>query len=709
MLNNLHHLESDLWEAADQLRANSRLTATEYSMPVLGLIFLRHATNRFEAVEKEIKASLPTRGGQTRPITRQDFKGRRAIYLPETARYGYLVGLPENEDIGQKINEVMDAIEAESEMLTGALPKEYTRFEKKLLRDLLRIFNREALRTATGDLFGRIYEYFLNKFAMTGAQEGGEFFTPPSLVRTIVNVIEPSHGTVFDPACGSAGMFVQTGYFLERLGKTATDVTMFYGQEKSDTNTRLARMNMAVHGLEAKIIQGNTFYEDQHELVGKCDFVMSNPPFNVDTVNPEAIKNDPRLFTEKKIPGVAKKTGGVSNANYLWIQYYYSYLKEGGRSGFVMASSASDAGYGEKEIREEIIQTGAVDVMIAIGTNFFYTRSLPCTLWFFDRGKPAGRQDQVLMIDARNIYRVISRKIRDFSDEQLQNITAITRLYRGQQQRYLELVADYLTQTHQHASQIEATVTALDGPSECLTTALTAFAKVVQPDEEQDITAEDIAAFREALAEQTEAVAAFRTERADLLADLKNHLAWFAKQSGHLATNAEQHACRECFEPFEARLKALQRHVGEISKLTLRAVEMAEKSLNARKHDAQAWDGKVAREARETLEAQRETAIAALKDTLYFFHQVTWLQHRFPEAEYADVLGLCKVVTRADIARHDSSLTPGRYVGVAPPDFDDDEEFEDRLTEIHVELAGLNEEAMALAAKIQAKFEDLGL
>jgi type I restriction enzyme M protein len=611
------------------------------------------------------------------------------------------VGLPENTNIGQKINEVMEAIEAESEMLTGALPKEYTRFEKRLLRTLLRIFNREALKTASGDVFGRIYEYFLNKFAMTGAQEGGEFFTPPSLVRTIVNVIEPSHGTVFDPACGSAGMFVQTGYFLERLGKTATDVTMFYGQEKSDTNTRLARMNMAVHGLEAKIIQGNTFYEDQHELVGKCDFVMSNPPFNVDTVNPEAIKNDPRLFTKKKIPGVAKKTGGVSNANYLWIQYYYSYLKEGGRAGFVMASSASDAGHGEKEIRQEIIQTGAVDVMIAIGTNFFYTRSLPCTLWFFDRGKPAERQDQVLMIDARNIYRVISRKIRDFSDEQLQNIGAIIWLYRDEQQRYLELVCNYLTQTHRHAIQIEAGVTALDQSLDCLTAALVAFDKVVRPDEEQEITAEAIIAFREALAEQAEAVAAFRAERADLLADLKRHLAWFARQSGHLASNAEQQACRERFAPFEARLKALQRHVGEITKLTLRAVEMAEKNLNTRKHNAQAWDGKAVREARETLESRREMAIATIKDTLYFFHQVTWLHHRFPKAEYTDVLGLCKAVTRAEIDQHDSSLTPGRYVGVAPPEFDGGEEFEERLTEIHIELEGLNEEATELAAQIR--------
>lgn len=707
MLNHLHQLEADLWEAADQLRANSRLTATEYSMPVLGLIFLRHATNRYEAVEKEIRQSLPKRGGLTRPITREDFKGRAAIYLPAEARYEYLISLPEKEDIGAKINTAMEAIEKESQMLTGALPKEYSRFEKKLLQDLLRIFNREALKTASGDVFGRIYEYFLNKFAQSGAQEGGEYFTPPSIVRTIVNVIEPEHGIVFDPACGSGGMFVQTGYFIERMGKSAASVATFYGQEKSDTNSRLARMNMAVHGLEANILVGNTYYEDHHQLLGKCDFVMANPPFNVDGVNPEAIKQDPRLFTEKKIPGVNKKSGGVSNANYLWIQYFYSYLNPTGRAGFVMASSASDASHGEKEIREEIIKAGAVDVMIAIGTNFFYTRSLPCTLWFFNRGKPPQQRDKVLMIDARHIYRVISRKIRDFSDEQLQNISAIVWLYRGEQARYLGLVRHYLTQAHRQALKIGQATTSLDSPLDQLAAALTAFERTLPPGETAEITAGDLAAYRQALADQTEAVAAFRAERTRLLTDLQQHLAWFARQTGQLKSNAEQQACREHFEPFVPRLRALQKQVGEVVKLALRALELAEKTLNARRWEG--WNGKTARDCREALERRRETAIEAIKDTLYFFHQVHWLHSRFPQAAYTDVAGLCKVVTQAEIAQHDSSLTPGRYVGVAPPEFDEDEEFEERLAEIHVELARLNEEAMELGAKIQANFEELGV
>ena len=707
LTNNLHQLEADLWEAADQLRANSKLTAGEYSMPVLGLIFLRHATNRYEVVRKEIAAGLPARGGRARPIRREDFQGRGAIFLPEETHYAYLTALPEQADIGQAINNAMDAIGQESAMLQGALPKEYTRFEPDLLRRLLRIFNSEALKTASGDVFGRIYEYFLNKFAQTGAQEGGEFFTPPALVRTIVNVIEPDHGLVFDPACGSGGMFVHTGHFIEQQGRSPSAAVTFYGQEKSDTNTRLARMNLAVHGLEGRIIQGNTFYEDPHELQGRCDFVMANPPFNVDGVNPEAIKNDARLFTRKKIPGVNKKTGGVSNANYLWIQYFYSFLNDGGRAGFVMASSASDAGHGEKEIRQEIIRTGAVDVMVAIGTNFFYTRSLPCTLWFFDRGKPTARRDKVLMIDARHIYRVISRKLRDFSEEQLQNISAVVWLYRGEQHRYLGLVRDYLTQTQRQATRLEAVIGGLDPPLDCLSALLTRFERALEPDDEAGRSAEAGAAFRAALAEQTETLAAFRAGRNSLLNDLRAHLAWFAKQSGRLAGNAEQRAGQARFEPFVPRLRALQKHLGELSKLSLRPLELAEKELNARQHPA--WDGKAVREARAGLEDQREAALALIRDILYFFHQIAWLQTRFPEARYADIPGLCKEVGLAEIAQHDSSLTPGRYVGLAPPETGDDEEFEERLREIHVELAGLNEEAAGLAAKIQANFEELGI
>jgi type I restriction enzyme M protein len=381
----LRKLEAELWRAADQLRANSKLTASEYSMPVLGLIFLRHAYNRYEKVKVEVEKDLPVHPQRgRRPVSKKDFEERNAMYLPEKTQYEYLVNLPESADIGEAIDNAMKLIEEEYNNLKGVLPKNYSIFSKDLLRELLRIFNKEVLRKANGDLFGKIYEYFLNKFAMTGAQEGGEFFTPMSLVNTIVNVIEPNHGIVFDPACGSAGMFVQTGYFIEKEGWKPAEKVTFYGQEKAELNTKLAKMNLTVHGLEGNIKEGNTFYEDKHNLVAKADFVMANPPFNVDGVdkNSDAVKNDPRLKLDRKV-----NLPNNDNANYLWIQYFYNYLKPTGRAGFVMASSASDAGHSEKNIRQKLVQTGAVDVMIAIGNNFFYTRSLPCTLWFFDRAK----------------------------------------------------------------------------------------------------------------------------------------------------------------------------------------------------------------------------------------------------------------------------------------------------------------------------------
>lgn len=715
---NISQLESSLWEAADQLRANSKLNANEYSMPVLGLIFLRHATNRFNAVKAEIEKGLSSRGGKKRPITIDDFKGKSAIFLPVEAQYDRILNLAENADIGKAINAAMKAIEDETKMLEGVLPKEYTSFEQDLLYNLVRIFDREELRTATGDVFGRIYEYFLNKFAMSGAQEGGEFFTPPSLVRTIVNMIEPDRGNVLDPACGSAGMFVQTGHFVENRGEDAAAKITFYGQEKSDTNTRLARMNLAVHGLEGIIRQGNTFYDRWEELLGQCDFVMSNPPFNVDGVSPEKVKTDSRLFTEKKIPGIAAKTKAVSNANYLWIQYFYSYLNERGRAGFVMASSASDAGHGEKEIREELIATQAVDMIISIGTNFFYTKSLPCTLWFFDKGKPAERQDKVLMIDARNVYRVVTRKIRDFSEEQLQNITAIAWLYRGQQERYLGLVQDYLNKTHQEAGTIAGALTQLESPLVKLKQLLHTFSDSLGASlpllkdlpEVEGLVAEDIAnqnieTFRATLSELEAGIQEFTAARDVLIGELQVHLAWFATQAESLSTNEAQKECAARFAQFIPQLKTLQKHINEVHKLASRAVELAEKKLEARKQDI--WDGKEVKKQRDALDIVRDEAIFAIKSTLYVKAQVTWLQSRFPEAVFVDVSGLCKVVTQDEITQQDSSLTPGRYVGVTALDGEDEEDFEERMREIHLELASLNEEAVELAASIATNFEEL--
>jgi type I restriction enzyme M protein len=699
-LENLRQLEASLWEAADHLRANSKLNASEYSMPVLGLIFLRHATNRFDAVRAKIEARLPRRGGRTRPIVPQDFEKEAAIFLPEEARYDTLVHLKEEEDLGGAINRAMRRIEEQvPSQLEGVLPKDYTKFDKALLADLVRIFNREELRTATSDdLFGRIYEYFLNKFAMSGAQEGGEYFTPPSIVRTIVNFIEPTRGTVLDPACGSGGMFVQAAHAIAETGQRVAAAVTFHGREKSETNTHLARMNLAVHGLEGDIRQGNTFYDRWEEFLDRCDFVMANPPFNVDMVDPKNIKGDPRLFTQKKIPGISAKTKTVSNANYLWIQYFYAYLNERGRAGFVMAQSATDAGHGEKEIRQEILATGDVDILVSIGTNFFYTRSLPCSLWFFDRGRPSARRDRVLMLDARHIYRVISRKIRDFSDEQLANLTAIVHLYRGETDRYLTLIGRYFEAVFAGVDGLAEPVEDLDAPLREMTRRLHASRDALSKEDEGRQV------FVSLLAEQAESIAAFEKDRAALLKALQR----WAQANRRGATrlqNAAQFALHDSFEPLAQQLSALRKQIQEVQKLTLRAVDHARKELTGKA--AQGWGSREVRGHLDALDQARHEALEAVRAVTYPFAQVTWLQSRFPDARMTEVPGLCKVVTQEEIAEQDHSLTPGRYVGVAPPEPEDEEHVEARLREIHAELEGLNEEAVELAAKISANFGEL--
>src|SRR3989304_649814 len=444
-LDNIEAIEKRLWASADNLRANSNYASNEYFLPVMGLIFLRHAYSRYLMMKDQIEASLPTRGGKTRPLTKEDFSRKSAIYLKPESQFDYLVELPDSEDRAQAIIKAMESIESDYETLRGVLPKsEYQELDNDVIGQLLRTFNDPALKTASGDIFGRIYEYFLTGFADQKAHDGGEFLTPVSLVQMIVYVIEPNHGRMFDPAIGTAGMFVQSSHFMELSHQNPTEQATFYGLEKNPITIRLAKMNLAVHGLEGNIQKAITYYEDPHEMVGKADFVMANPPFNVDEVDAEKIKNDPRL--PFGLPGVNKK-GAVSNGNYLWISYFYSYLNEHGRAGFVMSSQASSAGGGEAKVRQKLIETGHVDIMMSIRSNFFYTRTVPCELWFLNRNKPENMRNKVLMIDARNIYRKVTRKIFDFSPEQRKNLTSIVWLYRGQEERFLGLVEEYLDTT----------------------------------------------------------------------------------------------------------------------------------------------------------------------------------------------------------------------------------------------------------------------
>ncbi len=662
----LAQLEASLWDAADNLRANSKLTAGEYCMPVLGVIFLRHATNRYHEALREIQADQAAGQMPKRPLTAADFKKRRALLLPPAARYDTLTALPKGADLGSALVDAMNAIERDFEPLLNQLPKDYAKFDNTLLEDLLRVFDSQTLRTARGDVFGRINEYFLMKFAMQGAQDNGEFFTPPSLVQTIVNVIEPDHGIVFDPAVGTAGMFVQSSHFIEQRGQSPAHRVTFYGQEFKTVNLRLAKMNLAVHALEGHVVEANSFYDDPHELFGRCDFAMGNPPFNVDKVDAAKIAGDRRL--PFGLPGV-NKDQKVSNGNYLWISYFWSYLNPTGRAGFVMSSQASSAGHGEAEVRRKLVETGDVDVMISIRSNFFYTRTVPCELWHFDKGKPKARRDTVLMLDARAIYRKVTRKVYDFSPEQLQNLTSIVWLYRGETDRFAALLESYRDRLRTHR---RALVAALPDAGASLV-ALSSAIKVCN----QPLSTEFLGEMDGLLRDN------------DSLQKLSAHCD-FTKDSAALPDFAT--ACRALVH----RVRALGRVIDSLVNAALEKTD--DKQL---KKDLKAEC--------ERTDAAWAPALAEAEANVYLTRHLEWLLHRFPKSRYVDVPGLCKVVTRAQIAAADWSLTPGRYVGVAPAEVDEDFDFEQTMRDIHVELADLDTEAAALAKKIQKNFAGLGV
>ena len=616
----LKKLEADLWESADLLRAGSKLTSNQYCMPVLGLLFLRYAYSRFKMVEAELMKNRPMRRGVMLPIEATDFKEKSAIFLPHEAQYDYLVNLPANvaaqgivnkdgqqlNSLGEVVNNAMILIEEQSEQLVGVLPKAYTDFPDELLAELLRIFNNSALDEVGGDIMGRIYEYFLNKFASNIASDDGVFFTPKSLVRMIVNVLEPTAGTLLDPACGSGGMFVQSGDFVNQAGMNANNAMTFYGQEKVEYNAQICLMNMAVHGLTGKIVSGdeaNTFYHDAHNLDGECDYVMANPPFNVDKVKSESAAAAGRL--PFGLPGV-NKDKEIGNANYLWISYFYSYLNEKGRAGFVMASSATDSQGKDKMIREQLVQTGHVDVMISVGNNFFYTRSLPCSLWFFDKGKKEELLDKVLFIDARNYYTVVDRTLNEWNEWQLKNLNAIVWLYRGEVDKYQGLIQEYAE-----------TLTSLG-------------------DE--------------------------RVEFEDAL-----HVDTFAI-----------------------------------------AVQKLQEAIKDQRAEAKAAVDAAGKKDKKVTQSSYDETIAWLEDALTIAKEADWLYEKFGEGEYADVLGLCKVASRAEIEEKGYSLTPGAYVGVAPVE-DDGVDFSTRMAEIHRELLSLQAESNELMETISKNMEEMGI
>jgi type I restriction enzyme M protein len=722
--NDIEKFEADLWEAADNLRANSKLTSSDYFMPVLGVIFLRHAANRFEAAARQIEQDQTAGRMPKRKIVPADFVRRRALWIPPNARYDWLMqqAATSGTDLPTLVTKAMTAIEDSFEPLKGVLPKDYGIFEPTVLEDLMRLFNSEQIKSATGDVFGRIYEYFLAKFSIQKAHDNGEFFTPSSLVQMIVNVIEPDHGVVFDPACGSGGMFVQSSHFIEHEGGDTAKKVVFYGQEKNPDTIHIALMNLAVHGLVGKIANAITYYQDEHNLgpkepmaPGRCDFVMANPPFNVDLVDAGRIKGDARL--PFGLPGITKGTGKrkdgngnagkqsnrVSNGNYLWISYFWSYLNEKGRAGFVMSSQASSAGHGEKEVRKKLIETDDVDVMIAIRSNFFYTRPVPCELWHLDRGKPPERRNKVLMLDARKIFRKVTRTICDFSPEQMKNLSAIVWLYRSQQDRFLRLIREYFADVRRETDAISGIVGRFEKALAEISARFSAFNEVVKSCPEVEEGHRQV--FAGTIGELSESLKLYEPDRAKLLAGLTEFVQTYG--TAPLDKNDSQHAARKAFDPLAEEIRGLTKQVDLLYKLTTRVAEHAARLTT---HDgiSAAYDRRGTAKLLKQLDEYRKDAAEQLRQSAYFHRQIAWLQDRFPNAELQAVAGLVKVVDKKEIEAADWNVSPGRHVGVAPPEIDEDFDFEQTVHDIRVELQDLNSEATKLAAQIDQGFEEIG-
>ncbi|MBK8988983.1 MAG: SAM-dependent DNA methyltransferase [Chloroflexi bacterium] len=682
----LKDLQATLWKSADDLRANSDLRSSEYSTPVMGLIFLKFADNKYRRYEDEIKAEYAQLKGTRREKTLPEIAvAKCGFYLPDNARYSTLLNLPEAADIDQALKNAMVEIEKHKPELAGVLPQdEYfklTRLDKSMLSRLLQNFA-NIPDDADGDLFGQIYEYFLGNFALAEGQGGGEFFTPRSVVRLMIEIIEPHQGTVFDPACGSGGMFVQSAAFVEAHRQAqeahAADALYVYGQEKTLETVKLAKMNLVVNGLRGEVQQTNTYYEDPYGSFGRFDYVLANPPFNVDDVNLKRVESDRRFNTygipRNKGQGNKKAAGNetVPNGNYLWINLFATSLKENGRAALVMANSASDARHSEADIRQTLIEKNLIYGMLTLPSNMFWTVTLPATLWFFDKGK---QDERILFIDARNIFTPVDRAHREFSPEQIINIGLISRLHRGDRAAFVRVVDDYFAQGMARLAENAAKEHAVAAQ----------LLNVLDDAEGQDAVQTLLAQWAD-WSDLQAAYEAYLVERGTLLAQQPTTIE---------AENTAQHQLQAQFEPFfaglHAGLKALDK--------TVHQYEKQEREANERRGIARDLKG---------LKTALETVRAEVKDAESFFAHIHWLQERFPQAAYEDVTGLCKLATLEDIKEQDYSLNPGRYVGVViEEDGKTEEEFISEMLDLHGDLEKLNNEAHQLENVIMQNLKQL--
>lgn len=673
----LKKLEADLWSAADKLRANSDLKSSEYATPVLGLIFLKFADNNYRRYETEIHAEYTKLKGSRREKKISDIAIEKCgFYLPDHARYEHLLNLPEEKNIAKALKEAMKAIEEYKPELEGVLPKdEYaalTRTDKTLPQSLLRTFA-DIPANATGDLFGQIYEYFLSEFARSEGQKGGEFFTPRSVVRLMVEIIEPHGGKVFDPACGSGGMFVQSAQFIAEHRKElkgSESGVYVCGQEKTRDTVNLAKMNLAVNGLRGEIKQANTYYEDPYQSFGAFDYVLANPPFNVDDVSLSSVEKDKRFNTygiprnKSKVKKADEGKETVPNGNYLWINLFATSLKEKGRAALVMANSASDARHSEADIRKTLIEQNLIYAMLTLPSNMFYTVTLPATLWFFDKAKT---DDKILFIDARNIYTQIDRAHREFSEEHIQNIAIISQLHKGRREKFVQLIDRYFAAGMQRLVENKTNV---------------------EPVSAQLLEVLDDAAGKQAVGELVQQWAG--------LAKLKTRYAQYqekhADETAVDKKNKAQQQLREAFDPFFIGLHEGLKHLDKV-------VRQHEKQQAAQ---AQA-DGKRGTTDRKTnaLKGALEELHNEVKSAESYYQHIHWLQERFPKVQYEDVTGLCKLASPADLKEQDYSLNAGRYVGVViEEDGKTEEEFIEELLAMNEELSIYNGAARGLEGVI---------
>lgn len=730
----LKKLEEDLWSAATKMRADSDLKLNEFATPVLGLIFLKFADNKYSLVEEEIEATLKEQANSRRQRPVHEIAIEKCgFYLPRIARYDYLLKLPEKEDIARAIKEAMAEIENFKPELKDTLPQdeyyELTRTDKNLPKTLLKIFA-DIPKDATGDVFGKIYEFFLGKFAMAEGQGGGEFFTPTSVVKYMVEVIEPYQGTIFDPACGSGGMFVQSSNFVDQRKaeehNTDSKDLFVYGCEKTMDTVKLAKMNIAVNGLRGQIIQANSYYEDPHSAFGKFDFVMANPPFNVKDVNYDRVKDDKRFNTygipQNKTKAKKTKEGDanlVPNANYMWINLFATSLKPTGRAALVMANSASDARNSEKDIRETLIKKGLISQMVSLSSNMFGTVTLPASLWFFDKSnliedfETEKDKIRILFVDARNVYRQVDRAHREFTQEQVWNLATITRLYHGQQERFIHLI-------HTYFKNIDTTLPAIKESYQTYLSAFNGFVSAFtnwfqktefNKEQKEWINTEKLdeltAGFP--LAEDGGFLNACETTERKL------------KEYLEIAdpTNDQQHQITASLTALEGEKRRIKKPLEKAWQQLERGYKLAEKEL--RDKNDKLWKAiPNLKEVRATFDAYLEhtheqmnrepqyTEATEGKSAIYFLHQVQWLQERFPKAEYEDVTGLCKAASFFDIEEQDYSLNPGRYVGVViEEDGMTEEEFFGEWEKMDTELTKLSEEANNLGKMIALKTKEL--